>query len=585
MPPAFQYSPTIWPQLAVALTTALLAAYVWPRRAVPGARPYLLLLVVYACASLLLALMLTATALPLKFAFRQAWALCVLIEALGILALALDYSGRARSVRAWGWALIVLPLAVAAGFIITAQWHSLMWQRELFGGSMHAAGGIAQTFSAACVYTLIAVALAVLVAALVHSRGVFRFQAGFLIAGISLITFGESFDILGGNVSPSVDVSAICSIVGTLVSAIALFRFGTFDLVPVARDRLVERMKDGLLVLDARGRVIDLNPAAGQHLSPLPAAPVGRLMEDVVRGWPELLAALQSPPVTAATISRGTDPAAGAYLLSIQPITGPRGQPAGRLITWHDVTRLRQQTDESAQQRQALATLAERDRLGKELHDGLCQTLGFVRMETQAARDALSIGQLALADTYLARIVAVTQDAQDDVREFLLAVHTGNASVRGLFEELDGFLARYRLHHPFRIEVVRPPTLTDDAIEPSVQVQLLRIIQESLANARRHAAATEVHITFACVGDDVHLTIEDNGQGFDPEALDGRRGDHYGLRFMRERAEEVNGALQIETAPGQGFKVKVRVPARRGEPICAIKRDSELAGVAEREHR
>ena len=214
-----------------------------------------------------------------------------------------------------------------------------------------------------------------------------------------------------------------------------------------------------------------------------------------------------------------------------------------------------------AQQRQALATLAERDRLGKELHDGLGQTLGFVSMEAQAARDALSRGQDALADSYLARIVSVTQEAHSDVREFLLGVRTGDTSSLGFFDELEGYLARHRRQHALQVMLDRPSTLTDDAIEPTAQAQLLRIIQEALANVRQHAAATEVRITVACEGDAIHVTIADNGQGFDPAALLDRQDGHYGLRFMQERAEEVGGALQVETAPGRGVKVIVRVPA------------------------
>ena len=204
-----------------------------------------------------------------------------------------------------------------------------------------------------------------------------------------------------GDLAPLVDVSAITTALGWLVFSVALFHFRTFDLAPIARDRLVERMVDGMLVLDAQDRVVDLNPAARRMLEPLFAEPIGRQMEDTLQRWPELVSALHDSPVVRATISRGAEPDPGTYFVSLSQLIDPRGQRAGRLITWHDVTSLRQQHEETAQQRLALATLAERDRLGKELHDGLGQTLGFVSMEAQAACEALSRGQAALADTYL----------------------------------------------------------------------------------------------------------------------------------------------------------------------------------------
>ena len=123
MSPAFQYTPAIWPPVAVALISALFAAFAWPRRSVAGAKPYLILLVVYACASLLLALMIAATTLPLKLAFRQAWAICMLVEAWATLALALDFRGQLRKVPISIWLLIMFPMVLIAGFIVSAQWH------------------------------------------------------------------------------------------------------------------------------------------------------------------------------------------------------------------------------------------------------------------------------------------------------------------------------------------------------------------------------------------------------------------------------------------------------------------------------
>jgi signal transduction histidine kinase len=327
----------------------------------------------------------------------------------------------------------------------------------------------------------------------------------------------------------------------------------------------VERMVDGMLVLDTRHRVVDLNPAARRKLEPMLAQPLGRRMDEALQSWPELVAALTGPPLPHGTIARGAEPDAGTYAVSITPLFDPHGQHVGRLVTWHDVTGLRRQQDEVTQQRQAVATLAERDRLGKELHDGLGQTFGFLHIEAQAARDALNRGQVPLTDTYLARIISVAQEAQRDVREFLLGVRTGDALSLGFFEQLEDYLVRYRQQHAIEVEFDRPPSLTNDTIEPIVQVQLLRIIQEALANTRQHATATEARITFACEEDTVHVVIEDNGQGFDAATLREHQNGHYGLRFMRERVEEVGGTLQIETATGRGVRVSVHVPVRKAE--------------------
>ena len=175
--------------------------------------------------------------------------------------------------------------------------------------------------------------------------------------------------------------------------------------------------------------------------------------------------------------------------------------------------------------------------------------------------------------------MSVSQEAQKEVREFLLGVRTGDALDLNFFEQLEVYLDRYRRQHPIHVKLVRSSSLTNDTLGPIVQVQLLRIIQESLANVRQHATATEVRITFACEGDTVCLTIADNGQGLAPAALRDRQEGHYGLCFMRERAEEVGGTLQIETIPGRGVTVRVRVPTRCGEQPLTSTRGSAAAKV------
>jgi signal transduction histidine kinase len=95
---------------------------------------------------------------------------------------------------------------------------------------------------------------------------------------------------------------------------------------------------------------------------------------------------------------------------------------------------------------------------------------------------------------------------------------------------------------------------------PDVEVQLVRIIQEALANIRKHAEVTRGVVRFDVDGDHCYVTIRDDGRGFEPgrNLKEGSR--HFGLRGMRERAEGIGGKLEIDTAPGRGTKVIVRLP-------------------------
>jgi signal transduction histidine kinase len=93
-----------------------------------------------------------------------------------------------------------------------------------------------------------------------------------------------------------------------------------------------------------------------------------------------------------------------------------------------------------------------------------------------------------------------------------------------------------------------------------VSIQINRIIQEALTNVRKHAQANRAWVRFAQEGDTVCITVEDDGQGFDPDQLTGEGRQYFGLQIMRERAEGVRGSLELISQPGQGTRVVLRVP-------------------------
>jgi len=102
--------------------------------------------------------------------------------------------------------------------------------------------------------------------------------------------------------------------------------------------------------------------------------------------------------------------------------------------------------------------------------------------------------------------------------------------------------------------------MLDAVFEPLIEAQLLRILQEALTNIRKHAGANHVRIAFASENNCVRVTVQDDGLGFDPEARSDPFSEHVGLRVMRERAEEVGGSLQVDSTPGLGTCVMVKVP-------------------------
>jgi signal transduction histidine kinase len=109
-------------------------------------------------------------------------------------------------------------------------------------------------------------------------------------------------------------------------------------------------------------------------------------------------------------------------------------------------------------------------------------------------------------------------------------------------------------------------TGTTEQLHEEVSATLLRIVQEALSNAARHARASRVGVTLSFMGDEVVLDIRDDGTGFDPLALPARsRSGGFGLDGMRARAERIAGSLAVESEPGHGTALSARVPLVRHE--------------------
>ena len=208
-----------------------------------------------------------------------------------------------------------------------------------------------------------------------------------------------------------------------------------------------------------------------------------------------------------------------------------------------------------------LAVLTERERLAREMHDDLGQVLGYVSTKAQAVKELLKAGQVATAVQQMEQLEAAAQETYDDVRQAILALGT-NGKKRPLLESLREYLQRFSdlADLPAEMEVEGTPF----PLSPGVEVQLLRIIQEALANTRKHAHASRARVLFAFNTTDCHIVVEDNGRGFEPARLTHGPWPHLGLQSMKERASSVGGRFTLDTAPGRGTRVIVDIPRASG---------------------
>jgi signal transduction histidine kinase len=212
---------------------------------------------------------------------------------------------------------------------------------------------------------------------------------------------------------------------------------------------------------------------------------------------------------------------------------------------------------------QAFGASVERERIARELHDSLAQTLGYVRLQAATAREALVRGATASVETTLAQISDVTGDAYTEVREAILGLRSGGSGGdRRLVDALGEYVARYREQSGVEVAFEVGEGVAAVGLAPVVEVQLARIVQEALANVRKHArtarALVRLDVEMGAAGPRLRVLVADEGRGFDLNVTS--VGAHFGLAIMRERAEGVGGTFEVETAPGRGTRIVVTMP-------------------------
>ena len=214
------------------------------------------------------------------------------------------------------------------------------------------------------------------------------------------------------------------------------------------------------------------------------------------------------------------------------------------------------------EQVQSLAVVEERDRIGQELHDGIIQSLYAVTLSLEEAAELMAEDPSGAA----ARIDRAIDDVHasiKDIRNFILGLRPHLLERTDLVGGLAALADELRLNTMVDVEVdLDEGVEAAGALSDGRRAQLLQIAREALSNAARHAGASRATVRLAHQEGGIFLRVEDNGRGFDPGTVPG--GEHQGLVNMRDRAASVGGQLEVDSSPGKGTRIIVRVPLSTG---------------------
>ncbi len=236
------------------------------------------------------------------------------------------------------------------------------------------------------------------------------------------------------------------------------------------------------------------------------------------------------------------------------PLRDTGGAVSGMMGVVTDLTE-RKQAEKTMRD---LAVLEERNRIAREIHDTLAQGFTGVVVQLEAVEQAMEESPVEVSG-HLGRAKSLARESLNEARRSVRALVPGALEQQTLDAVLKDEILRFEASGPEKASLRLSGEKRD--LRPNIEAALLRICQESLANIRRHARATEVNVEFGADHESAWLSVEDDGVGFDQDALKASDGfGGFGLIAMEQRARLLRGTLTVTGRQGQGTRVEARIP-------------------------
>lgn len=383
-----------------------------------------------------------------------------------------------------------------------------------------------------------------------------RILGYFFISGTLAVIFGlvsRRVAIELGIPAPAISFISTLVINLNIIFVIERYGFFGFNLSIIGRD-LFDSMRDGVLLLNKENRVINMNPSAEQILrikSERLPLPLNEILPEVS----------QSSDENNFMIERAGE----FHFLSFSTaLLHDSWNGSLQLLMLHDLTDVRRAekraNEMELKQKVGMAIELERQRVARDLHDGVNQTLYSIKLIVEVLPVLLRKNPNS-AQRRIGELHNLAQNALVEMRYLMLelrperVLQTPLPDLLHLLSKVDSFINK-------DISIITD--IEDDIphLPPLVNLAFYRIAQESIINVVRHAPSSTLKVAYWKEQEFMILHVEDNGAGF---IVDEVKGDHFGLNNMRERAEEIGATLRIKSSPGNGTSIKLSWALHAGE--------------------
>ncbi|HVO69954.1 MAG TPA: histidine kinase N-terminal 7TM domain-containing protein [Aggregatilineaceae bacterium] len=608
-----QYTPYTLPLTLTALASALVAVVIWRRRPGQGVIPFVVMMAAVAEWTLFYLAELVVTDLQTKVIFAYCQYIGIVTVPVAWLVFSLEYTGHEKWLTRRTLVLLVLePLCIIA-IAWTNDLHHQFYARTILDNSLGflllvTDKGPGFWVHAVYSYSLLLAGTALLIQALIRSPGLYRGQTASLLAA-SAAPWVANFLYLSKLIpNMSLDLTPFAFTITGLMIAWSMARFRFFDIAPVARDRVFEGMRDGVMVLDLRGRVVDLNPAALRVVGLSSAATaIGQPAVEVLSGLTELVTKFRTVQEGTADVAITINGLLRHFQLNISPLNNRQGKLTGRLYVLHEITELRHAADQIKAQNEALVStnrelaIAQKQAedanrlkseflatMSHELRTPLNAIIGYTDLMLTGLTGALTPKQ----EDYLRRVISNGERLLALINEILDLAKIGSSrlelaeapfSPAELLHSIDSQLRaladKKGLAFESQLDPALPPQLKGDV------KRLQQILVNLIGNAVRFTETGRVSVHLEKTDPaQWALIVTDTGVGIPPHALeyifdefrqvDGsyqreHGGTGLGLAIVRKLAILMGGRVNVQSEVGKGSTFTVQLPLLAAEVLVA----------------
>jgi signal transduction histidine kinase len=569
--------------LASSLIGFLLLIRIWGLRSTPGAYGLILAIGCVIVWSLTYTMEIVSTDMAEKILWSKLEYFGISYVALGIFIFAMHYSGRGDWLTSTRVVLLAMIASSSVIFALTNDWHHQIWATIDFAdglpfGPLYVTHGTAFIFLIVFQYGLLAATTVVFVQIAARAQSLYRSQSRIMLVGMAFPWLANFMYIAGLNPVPSLDLTPIALTLANVFLSISFLRYRLMDLQPVALNSVFNAMKDGVVVLDYKERIVDINPVGTfifQNTSDL----LGREIKSLLPDWGEWQAANPLGEI----VQEIPFELAGDLLtfrLRTTSVLDQRGRRSGRVLLISDITeqkRAQEQVMEASRLKSQLLA-----NLGHDLRSPLGAIIGYAEMLNDGSFGPMSENQVKAsseildgANQLLSFINNLVGQAQIETGKIVLREYPFNVDevVGPLLSTLNFHAQKKGLILVEYIDPALPQKLIGD------QFWLRQIVMNLVHNAVKFTEKGSVTVRFVKHEDEYWaIQVIDTGVGIPPEAQKRvfeafeqvnsmenakQSGFGLGLSIVAKLTSIMNGRIELKSEMGRGCTFTVILPLKK----------------------